>query len=65
MISTYKILFVVLVISMGQMLFSQNYQEIQKLQDEYKKVLERQALQKPIEISEAEKRRVALHCLIN
>jgi len=55
MISTYKRLYVLLVFSMGQMLFSQNYQEVQKLQDEYKKVLERQALQKPIDISEAEK----------
>jgi len=55
MISTHKRLFVLLVFSMGQMLFSQNYQEVQKLQDEYKKVLERQALQKPIEVSEAEK----------
>ena len=55
MISTYKRLYVLLVFSMGQMLFSQNYQEVQKLQNEYKKVLERQALQKPIEVSEAEK----------
>ena len=35
-------------------LFSQNYQELQKLQSEYKKALERQALQKPAEISNAE-----------
>ena len=34
---------------------SQNLQEIQKLQEEYKKALERQALQKPTEISDAEK----------
>ena len=35
--------------------FSQNYQELQKIQDEYKKALERQALQKPKEISDAER----------
>ena len=52
---TYKIFFAIWVFSMGSLLFSQNYQEVQKLQSEYKKVLERQALQKPIEISEAEK----------
>jgi len=55
MISTNKKLFALLVFIMGQTLFSQNYQELQKLQDEYKKVLERQALQKPMDISEAEK----------
>ena len=55
MILTNKKLFALLVFSMGQMLFSQNYQEVQKLQDEYKKVLERQALQKPLDVSEAEK----------
>tara|TARA_Y100000768_G_C23975199_1_gene682667 strand:- start:715 stop:2643 length:1929 start_codon:yes stop_codon:yes gene_type:complete len=36
-------------------IFSQNFQELQKIQSEYKKALERQALQKPDEISEAEK----------
>ena len=35
--------------------FGQNLQELQKLQEEYKKALERQALQKPEEISDAEK----------
>ncbi len=34
---------------------AQNYQELQKLQNEYKKALERQALQKPAEITDAEK----------
>jgi len=36
-------------------IFGQNFQELQKLQSEYKKALERQALQKPNDISEAEK----------
>jgi len=40
---------------LNQWLISQNYQELQKLQDEYKNALKRQALQKPAEISEAEK----------
>ena len=40
---------------MHQGLLAQNYQELQKIQDEYKKILERQALQKPTEISDAEK----------
>ena len=47
---TYKIFFAIWVFSMGSLLFSQNYQEVQKLQDEYKKVLERQALQKPLDV---------------
>ncbi len=34
---------------------AQSYQELQRLQKEYQKVLERQALQKPAEVSEAEK----------
>ncbi|SVD75166.1 uncharacterized protein METZ01_LOCUS428020, partial [marine metagenome] len=55
MISTYKRLFALLIFFMGQVLLSQSYQELQNLQDEYKRVLERQALQKPMEISEAEK----------
>ena len=37
-----------------QALLGQNLQEIQKLQDEYKKALERQSLQKPDDISKAE-----------
>ncbi len=53
MITRNIILFSILFISKG--VFGQNYQEIQKLQDEYKKVLDRQALQKPPSISEAEK----------
>ena len=39
-----------------QALLGQNLQEIQKLQDEYKKALERQSLQKPDDISKAEQR---------
>ena len=50
----YKILFFALFI-LNNDLLSQNFQELQKLQDEYKKALDRQALQKPFEISEAEK----------
>lgn len=38
-----------------QLLSGQNYQELQKLQEEYKKVLERQSLQKPEDVSDAEK----------
>ena len=38
-----------------QVLLGQNLQELQKLQDEYKKALERQSLQKPDDISKAEK----------
>ncbi|MBT4660659.1 MAG: hypothetical protein HOC18_02010, partial [Candidatus Marinimicrobia bacterium] len=37
------------------LIYPQSYQEIQRLQSEYKKALERQALQKPADISEAEK----------
>ena len=37
------------------LIYPQSYQEIQQLQSEYKKALERQALQKPADISEAEK----------
>ena len=36
-------------------IYPQSYQELQKLQSEYKKALERQALQKPADISDAEK----------
>ena len=35
-------------------IFGQNYQELQKLQEEYKKALERQSLSQPAEISNAE-----------
>ena len=34
---------------------AQNYQELQKIQSEYKKALDRQSLQKPKAISDAEK----------
>jgi len=44
-----------ILIFFSDLLFSQNYQELQKIQEEYKNALERQALQKPKEISEAEK----------
>ncbi|MBC8344706.1 MAG: SLBB domain-containing protein [Candidatus Marinimicrobia bacterium] len=37
------------------LLHPQSFQELQKLQSEYKKVLEKQALQKPADISDAEK----------
>jgi len=37
------------------LIYPQSYQELQKLQSEYKKALERQSLQKPADISEAEK----------
>ena len=53
MITRNIILFCILFISKS--VFGQSYQEIQKLQNEYKKVLDRQALQKPPSISEAEK----------
>ena len=39
---------------LSQLIMSQNMQELQKLRDEYKKALERQSLQKPADISEAE-----------
>ena len=38
-----------------QTIFCQNLKELQKLQEEYKKALERQSLQKPQDISNAEK----------
>ena len=41
--------------SVSKKIFGQNYQELQKLQTEYKQALERQALQKPADISQAEK----------
>ena len=52
---TCKIFYAIMVLSIGQIIFGQNYQEIQKIQNEYKKVLELQALQKPNDIYEAEK----------
>ena len=42
----FKILFIV-IIGANHLLLSQTYQELQRLQDEYKKALERQSLQKP------------------
>tara|TARA_Y100000768_G_scaffold383984_1_gene367131 strand:- start:14106 stop:16031 length:1926 start_codon:yes stop_codon:yes gene_type:complete len=50
----YKILFFAIIFT-NQWLIGQNFKELQKLQSEYKKALERQALQKPADISEAEK----------
>ena len=38
----------------SSVLYGQNYQELQKLQSEYKKVLEKQSLQKPDDITKAE-----------
>ncbi|MBJ13380.1 MAG: hypothetical protein CMG62_09965 [Candidatus Marinimicrobia bacterium] len=49
----FKIIFIV-IIGANQLLLSQTYQELQRLQDEYKKALERQSLQKPPDISNAE-----------
>ena len=49
------ILYFSLFLSYLPVVFGQNLQEIQKLQDEYKKVLERQSLQKPSDVYEAEK----------
>ena len=46
------ILFVLILIF--QPAFTQSYQELQKLQSEYKKILERQSLQKPKDITNAE-----------
>ncbi|MAU64803.1 MAG: hypothetical protein CL882_02115 [Dehalococcoidia bacterium] len=44
----------ILTISLWPIL-SQSYQDLQKLQEEYKKALERQSIQKPKEITDAEK----------
>ena len=38
-----------------QSIFAQNYNELKMLQNEYKQALERQSLQKPKEIADAEK----------
>ena len=51
----FKIAFFFASLFFGQILPGQNLQELKKLQDEYKKVLDRQSLQKPEEISRAEK----------
>ena len=51
----YKILFLCLMFTSFQILFGQNYKELRKLQDEYQKVLERESMQKPSEITDAEK----------
>ena len=50
-----NLIYVCGIIFLSSNALSQNLQEIQKLQEEYKKVLDRQALQKPTEISDAEK----------
>lgn len=47
--------YLLFIIFLFQYLFGQTYEEIQKIQSEYKKVLERQALQKPKHVSDAEK----------
>ena len=47
-------LFILTILSLFSFVFSQNLKELQKLQDEYKRALERQALQKPKAISDAE-----------
>ena len=47
-----KLLFILILLSLN--ISAQNLQEIQKLQNEYKKVLEKQALQKPSDVSDAE-----------
>ena len=49
-----KISFFILII-FCQLLTGQSFQELQKLQNEYKNALERQSLQKPKDISDAEK----------
>ena len=43
------------VLSFSSKLSGQNFEELQKLQAEYKKALERQSLQKPDDIVKAEK----------
>ena len=48
-----KILFYILIFAI-EFPNAQNYQEIQRLQEEYKKALNRHSLQKPNDISEAE-----------
>ena len=50
-----RIIICYLILGSCHFLVGQSYQELQKLQKEYQKVLERQSLQKPEEISEAEK----------
>tara|TARA_Y100000768_G_C23989191_1_gene690968 strand:- start:2350 stop:4278 length:1929 start_codon:yes stop_codon:yes gene_type:complete len=51
LIKSFFILFFLGIITLN----AQNLQELQKLQEEYKKALERQSLQKPPDITEAEK----------
>jgi len=53
--SFYKTIIISLVLGVCQLILAQNYQELQRLQDEYKNLLKRQALQKPVDVSEAEK----------
>lgn len=48
-------LHIVLIFFVGSILSGQNLDELKKLQTEYKDVLERQSLQKPSEITDAEK----------
>tara|TARA_S200000501_G_C20845974_1_gene753662 strand:- start:529 stop:2451 length:1923 start_codon:yes stop_codon:yes gene_type:complete len=48
-------LLIIFLFSLNAILNAQNLQELQRLQNEYKKALERQSLQKPPDITEAEK----------
>ncbi len=50
----FKIIFFGIIFFVNDVL-AQNYQELQKIQSEYKKALDRQSLQKPKSISDAEK----------
>ncbi len=52
--SIQNIIFIIFIILVNKTLFSQNLDEIKKLQSEYEKVLERQSLNKPDEIRDAE-----------
>ena len=49
------ILITIIALNKNQILSGQNYQDLQKLQNQYKEALKRQELQKPDEISDAEK----------
>ena len=51
----YKTIIVTLSLASFQLVLGQNYQELEMLQAEYKKKLERQSLQKPADVTEAER----------
>ena len=53
-IKKFTILSLILFFISCSRIFSQSYQEVQRLRDEYKKVLERQSLQKSQDIYDAE-----------